>query len=1009
MKKILKFFPVALTAIALASCSNDELFSLGSDDQPEKDPTKLYVLIEDLTDGETGGVTRSGYVYSKDVEKPNGQVFVWTKNDKVKLYDDLNNWRPQIWTYSADATIKYAQSGDKFGFAVFENNTTTTDLAGVSVAKDAQGEALPQYTNAYGVMPYDLAEFANEKRTAVDFKFSKLSFYKAEFEENVPNMGYENNTLCKAPIPLWGVANGQEMKVNYLTAILKVDIDNIKGTNATATDHNFLIIQSTNNDASDAFNLHPNLNDVAFTPDVAGAVPAVATAAIGSRASAIAARNLTAAGNDVPADQIVIDLGKASGRTCVSVPLMPSPAGVKQYVKAYLKTNVPVGDYTNVDLSGATAINTTAKEWVVAAGSYYRIQDPGVVELNGLNNPKSIQDAIIANDPLESRDWTLLINSDIDVKTGGEGADKGNYVIDLSGYTFKHNVTIAFKTPASQGFIKNADSDKLVIKTAASTNNKYSLTIDNPAHSSLKNIEIDAANEGPVVLTGDYNTATKTINVNSPLVTLKNAVATDATVNAKAELTIDNSGKTIGTLNILKGCEKVNAKNGIITTVAFVAGAANAIDADVEIATTGNAHIGTVDYANVPNNGAADAADLEFTKKINFTSVWSGVALDADATLTQITGTSADDDAIIISAAQLAGYDFTTADDVRILAKTININAADWTPRAALSGGTIDGNINVLPGTSTKTLAPVNASIEGMKKTIAGAGDFGLFADVQKNISNLQIKDVTFTGSNTAAKNIGALAGKTSTSAVILTNVDVKNISIIQTGRYAAAINIGGVVGQAAIATTLLDVTYEGVTLKGSASIGGFIGNVAKTGAATFGGAAATLPAAPANLCAFSGTNTIESLAGNYEFDPTYAKFGTYVGSASPEDAANQAVVKFYLAAAPSTTIAASAKAPYDKWTTVVGGAIKRWNINRGLNEIGFSGYTGDNNPAVANASWVVYVYIPDATGSNAGKFVEANKRSYKIDATLYNAGAKPGDYNTAGVYYLNYFNQYLQ
>ena len=46
--KILKLFPVAFAAFALASCSNDELFSLGAEEQGQKDPNHLYVSVEEL-------------------------------------------------------------------------------------------------------------------------------------------------------------------------------------------------------------------------------------------------------------------------------------------------------------------------------------------------------------------------------------------------------------------------------------------------------------------------------------------------------------------------------------------------------------------------------------------------------------------------------------------------------------------------------------------------------------------------------------------------------------------------------------------------------------------------------------------------------------------------------------------------------------------------------------------------------------------------------------------------
>ena len=45
MKNFLKFFPVALAGFALASCSNDDLFSVNGE-QEVLDPNFLYVTVE---------------------------------------------------------------------------------------------------------------------------------------------------------------------------------------------------------------------------------------------------------------------------------------------------------------------------------------------------------------------------------------------------------------------------------------------------------------------------------------------------------------------------------------------------------------------------------------------------------------------------------------------------------------------------------------------------------------------------------------------------------------------------------------------------------------------------------------------------------------------------------------------------------------------------------------------------------------------------------------------------
>ena len=968
MKKLLKFFPVAVAAVALASCSNDELF-LGAENEPQKDPTKLYAQIEDLTDGETGEVTRSGFVYSYDANIPNGQVFVWTEGDKVKLYDDLNNWRPQIWTYDEAATIAYAQSGDKFGFAVFESNTTEDDLTDVVKARDDKGQLLPQYKNAYGVMPYDLAEFANENRTAIKFDFSKLAYYKTELNDETANttnnLKYAPAKLSKAPIPLWAVANGQEMKVNYLTGILKVDIDNIANLPGTvdgnANTHQFLIIQSKA-DATDGFYMHPTakqvpaLAEVAFTPDVAGAAPAVSSTTTG-----VAATNLTAVEmattslSSIPADLIVVDLGDvAEGRVQVSVPLLPG----KQNVQAFVKKNVDISTLTSVNLQTPDAI-ADAKEFTVAAAKYYRIQDPGLVKISTLNNPYSVAQYIISQDPKQTRDWTLQLEADVDVKTGGAGADVNNYVLDLSSYGLKHNVTIEFAP--TFGLKQNVATDKLVVKTA---NSEKTLTIVGTTNSTLQNIEIDAAAAGKIVMKGDLKNITNKAN---NVLTVVDAQSSQTSVYTSGIMTFDAYNKTLKTMNVQNGCQKVNIANGKVNNI-YWGTSTDKFTGTTEVYITGSGYVAAANYAYVKTKGTGTStefdANIKFTSKLTM-AVGTG-KYATDATELQNAKMCLDPSAkyVITSAQQLAKCTSASA----ILAQEIDLAGTDgriWSP---IDSKPLMGYTCIIPTSSSFQGSSdyVNCTIKNVK--INAAANAGLFSTLKNDVSHLTLKDFTIEGAATDVV-AGALAGTVNhTDDVTIEQVALEGITINVTSKKKLTVSgpaqsIGGLIGKAQISTTksiiLKDIDLKGaVALTGNAALGGIVGSVYGAGKLTFGGMDGDRKGA--NLAKFTTAPTLTPTASLTEYDPTYAMIGNYVGYADSDVEIYTAdkVSAFTLLAPVTTTFDAKAQ-----WGVTTAGATDYYPIIRKTSMVGFSFYNLSSNVPVTTAKTVkVFGYEGTAT-----------------------------------------------
>lgn len=951
MKKILKLFPVALAVVALTSCSDNELVGAGNSDQFQKDPTKLYVTVEPLIDGESGSATRGGFVYNYEANHlPNGQFFAWCPGDKIKLYDDVNNWRPQIWQYDPAATEACSEYVSSEGFGAFTVNITE-DYYGGDIKK-----VEPQYANAYGVMPEDLSVFINETRTALQFDFSKLSTYAID-REDVTDANFADAKLSKAIIPLWAVADEdlEQMKVKYLSGILKVDIADIID-DEDANTHNFLIVQAT--DGTNGVKMHPaEVGPVAFVPEgdieTKPIVFTTSTSATPTDVTTLSAWDGTAA--TVPADVIIVDLGSTSGRTCAAVPLLPLEANASQTVTAYLAKDVDVSGAT-IDLSGATPL-VAAKTWDVTAGKYYRIQDPAIFNVTGVNTLNQLAVAIKKYDDESDRDFKMELADNVNVQ-GGDDAE-GYTLTLLEG--LKHNVTLTFA--AGKQFNMIGTPSKLVLKTQAGKD----LTIDNPATSGIEGFEVDAEAAGKIVLKG---TLPKVLNKANDILTIADGQSTTE-VTTSGRLIYDAFGKNIKNINILNGCTKITIANGSVNNIWFGdAGDANLFTGELEIYTEGSGFIGNVDYKYVKTNGQTDVSKLEFDSNVNifFTSKLtmapSTAAYATTATQLNNVKSAATDGKVIVTAQQLA----SCVEDY-VFAKTIDLGGLEnleWTP---ITSKALNGNYSVQPGTSTKAVGTASATIQNMKITAAANAKAGLFATLTNNIDNLVLSGFTISG---AAASTGVIAGALAAEAngAAITNVAIKNIKItlesqnkMTTASNGPVQRVGGLIGEVITSgVNLKSVDIQsGVALSGNAALGGFVGSAKAP--VTFGNFNTT--AKKFDLVAKVTTApALTPTAGLREYDPTYAMVGTYVGYAADNVViyADAEVKNFLTTAVKSTLESGNAK-----WGVSEVGGTDYYLTDRKFQEVGFSFYNMTSNaPAVVDKSVTVYGYAQGKTTTAA-------------------------------------------
>lgn len=962
MKRILKFFPVALAAFALASCSNDELFDLGGNDDFQKDPSKLYVTIEDLVDGENG-TTRSGYVYNQDpLTNPNGQYFVWTAGDMVKLYDDVNNWRPQVWQYDEEATQKISAYSSAEGFAVFSQNVTETELTDVKKVDGAK------YNNAYGVVPFNLSEFTNEQRTSIKFDFSPLQFYSLN-REDVTDV-YAKGKLAKAIIPLWGVANGNEMKVKYLSGILKVDMFNLAADNNEAT-HSFLIVQSTK--GTKGVKMHPaDLAEVGFQPDDdINKAPEISTEVSADDATVIttALNAVKIDGSyDVPEDLIIVDLGNAGERTCVAVPLLPLDG---QKVKAFVAANVLPNTDGEYDLTAAEPIGQSKTTWDVTAGKYYRIMDNASYNVDGVNTLDELARKIKALDNQSDRALTMYLTDNVNVQGGDD--PKGYTLTLLEG--LKHDVTLTFAP--GKGFLKVGTAHSLEIETLAS---EKSLTIVN-TETDVATIEIKETAAGPIVLKGNLKNV---VNNANDILTMATG-ATSLTSYGNLTINITPATDNITTFNLGRGTGIVKFLQGGIKTLDFVTTENKTVNADVTIKSEGRTRINTVNLFNLPHSLATGTTKYNDDAKLLFDSKITSGYFNTTATIVLKSDASEKIENAIVTAGQLSGYDGSI--NARLIGK-FDMNGNKWTPLA--SSASVNGAAYIARVANHNADAVAddvnNATITGL--IMDASANTGFFATLSgdKTIQDLTFNNVTVSGA--VASNIGTIAGTIEDNS----NVEIKNITVTGINfatTYTANENtIGGIVGKVNDVTTG-NVSIQNVTTSGEinayGSLGGIVGLVADKAKVTFGGSETKSGKKYAKDVCTSSVKLTEKVIGT-ESDPVYTKIGNLIGSIETKEASNVTNVIIYVSALPEARTFDSATADLAKWgfLKIATGRNTYKDITLNQNLIGLSGFygalldgdwSGFYGPKRCSADW--YVTIKLANGQ------AADDKVYKYYAKL--------------------------
>lgn len=205
MKKFVKFFPVALAAFALASCSDD----MATSSVNNVDENALYLSIENTDDA-----TRVGVV-GNATDAYTSLKFRWTKGDIVRVYDQrLAQWDKYEFTgddFAEDATGKFSWVDPNDGLGRLEN---------YSVA-------------LYPADEVDAVYLDKDNRTLKHIEMTLPSEY--EFLKQAANAETGVKEGYRCDMPMYGavaegslnVENALATKMNFLTAWTNIYLRNL--------------------------------------------------------------------------------------------------------------------------------------------------------------------------------------------------------------------------------------------------------------------------------------------------------------------------------------------------------------------------------------------------------------------------------------------------------------------------------------------------------------------------------------------------------------------------------------------------------------------------------------------------------------------------------------------------------------------------------------------------------------------------------------------------------------
>lgn len=773
MKK-LKFLSMAFAAVALASCSSEDL-NVASNYKLPGDGTEVLVTVG-------GNDMRTGFATDlvSDVNGSYSQKAFFTKGDVFKMYcSDV--WEPQEYKFKKYAEIESVNNPDA---AIFEwadadspyNKDEVTDLA----------------NRQYGMFPADYFHFDNDKREHLlleipaTIKLGEVKGVKDAVDEKGRN-------IYTSTIPMFGFCVDDVVKFQYVTSLLRVDMLSLN-VNKKHT----LKLSSTSYQLSGEF----KSEEFDATKGNKGTLPVFGTAKTSE-----------------PDDQ------------SISIEFTPKETDVVVYIP------LPTGEYDLSTLSltlqeEGQSLENIENIYVLdkdAEGNRIDIQDYplGYVlktgtrllavsdkELNATVESLEDLNKIIAKYAAFDRDVVVNVTLGDNVTVG----DKTDYIkVPKLNHDMELNIKGGKISGSGQRLII-ADSDEVGTGT-------LTINFDEENPTTIETEDILSMSKQNITLGGKLETET-VFQAGSAKVGLAGELS-DITVESAGEVNV-TAGADVTELTVAN--VKVNI-NGAIATPATAAGKVGTLnvtgtkDINVagEVATL--IKVGESSAVTINTTGVATIKKVEGTETKNKEGVYTINAVWDTATTSAYnkkTGTAYDlteyNDGNIYTAVQLAGLvnASTVSEDVKLYANiTITDAKAVWRPLSTVSSFEGDNGVCTIK----------NVTIEETDNNTSNGS--GFFKSKATTVSNLVLDNITINvASGKEVNYIGCLIGKTDDD-VAISNVEIKNATINGNDKCN---NLGGLIGQASGSGKTVTVSGTTVSAKinGYYNLGGIVGSISE-------------------------------------------------------------------------------------------------------------------------------------------------------------------------------------
>jgi len=914
MKSLIKFFPVAVGVLALASCSNDDF--LGSSNEDGK--LELVATVAAPAGSDDGLSTRS----------------VITPAENVADYQ--SNWQP------GDVFRVYDAALQKYDAFSYKSGKVTIDTDPAKVTEYAKA-----------IFPGESVSYAgwsakNDAVTATVLINPTITYE--------PAVKVGEKTAYVSNLPMWGDATMEDdhlaVNLNPLTAYTDITVYG----GATAAKYIRVISTNSTNATSDAAVAWGYESNIVGNPS-AGIQQTPLTgyfdAMLVDGGQMVA--NLTAPLADKYGCYIKVDLtGVTADESHIILPIVAQKYDVLiiQYstdgttwteLKKYTSTTVANNIVIRKDLEIGTAIETqdakvsafadiNARLTTFNNGSYTGVKVINIDLADGV-----AADAIKTSDgkqtitiPDFAEEKIINLNFDIDDTGYNLTIDNDNSaatVLNLK--TIKGNMPVTIQQGSNNFTITGeinstgtGENKRLIVGETGNlilglddfgpfktdmnlylTANVYDLTIAAGEGNTIAAIDASAASNastinvasGTVTAIGGTTAAATLVNIGGGTVTtLKNTAAAInvtagnvGTISASGNSAITISGGTVGTATTKAATVTING--GTVTKVtngnAAVTIGTDAAVSEVTTATTSTVAINSA-LTKLTMTGAGTLNITDATvDEVNVNVTGATINLAGTTKLAQITSLKTNKPsgiaAAVVSTNEAAILAVSADDRFTFNAST----ASTWNGKKAPIGDS--GNIyttaqlaSVTTGKAYKLMAtsydvsgatwtPVNISknFAGNSKTI-----LGLTTPLFGTISGGTVNKLTLISPSISSDKAdqGALA-QIATGTVTIEEITVTGATIGAGTGTADSKNIGGLIGRANGTLTFNKNKLTGATIQGYANVGGYIGNLE--------GGTVTIKSGASNTTYQSSIFFVKTFIASALTDMNEGTFGNFIGS----------------------------------------------------------------------------------------------------------------------------------